>query len=65
MSDQPDPAPDQPERDPHLEAALAEEQALLDRAMELAQARAQAQHLFDRAVRLNAAARRTAAGGES
>lgn len=46
----------QPEQDPHLEAAAAEEQALMDRAMQIAQA----QYLFDRVVRLNAQARRLA-----
>lgn len=54
MSEQPSP---QPEPDPHLRAALEEEQQLLDRAIQAAQA----QHLMNRCIELNAAARRSGA----
>ena len=40
--------------DPHIQAAYEEEQALLDRAVQ----QAQAQHLMSRCVTLNAEARR-------
>lgn len=56
--------PEQPphaqhEIDPHLQAALNEEQALLDQAVQAAQA----QHLMNRCVQLNAQARRAVSDG--